>query len=32
MTLTEVAEDTTIDEIKANTDCLFDIAKDLKTF
>ena len=32
MTLTEIAEDTSIEEIKANTGCEFEIAEDLKTF
>lgn len=32
MTLTEVAEDSSIEEVKANTDCEFEIAADVKTF
>ena len=32
MTLTEIAENTTLDEVKANTDCDFEVAKDLKRF
>lgn len=32
MVLTEIAENTTVEEIKANTDCEFEIAAELKTF
>jgi len=32
MVLTEIAENTTIEEIKANTDCEFEVAAELKTF
>lgn len=32
MTLMEVAEDTTVDAVKAATDCDFEVAADLKTF
>ena len=32
MTLMEIAEDTTLEEVKANTDCEFAVAKDLGRF
>lgn len=32
MTLTEVAEDSSVEEVKANTDCQFEVADNIKTF
>lgn len=32
MTLTEVAEDSSVEDVKANTDCEFAVADDIKTF
>ena len=32
MTLTEIAEDTTLEEIKANTEATFVVAENLKRF
>jgi len=32
MTLIEVAEDSSVDDVKANTDCEFEVAADLKSF
>jgi acyl CoA:acetate/3-ketoacid CoA transferase beta subunit len=32
MTLIEIAEDTTVEEVKANTDCDFEVAADLGRF
>lgn len=32
MTLLEIATDTTVEEVKANTDCDFEVSKNLGTF